>query len=252
MAARSAYRCDPRPDACPASRSVVVLDRECESTDCPVCRRRLKVCARRDGPSGEMIAIMPAHKRRDLEAARQAARQLAALEARHRKALKRARVAWSKRRSWRSAADSMRAIYAAASALPVSPRRNAWLARAWRERQPFEQEPAPRAAGAIIRELEAASNIDLGAVEPDNWPEHVSAVNAKLARQLEREPPFKRIPKGLRAIIAKARPRTLLELENEPFRGSMSVLEWAREFPGLENLRLPDAAYQSPNADIPF
>lgn len=252
MAARSAYRCDPRPDACPASRSVVVLDRECEATDCPVCRRRLKVCAKRDGPSGELIALMPAHKRRDLEAARRAARQLAALEARHRKALKRARGAWSKRRSWRVAAEAMRAIYAAASALPVSPRRNAFLSRAYRERQPFEAEPAPRSPCAIVREIEAASGLDFGAIEPDNWPEHVGQVNARLARQLEREPETKRIRKGLRAIIAKARPRTLLELEREPFRGSMSVLEWAREFPGLEGLRLPDAAYQTPDADIPF
>jgi hypothetical protein len=117
----------------------------------------------------------------------------------------------------------------------------------------------PKDPKRILREIVDASAIDIGAVEPDGWIDHISAIlSPRTIIPIAREPSTSWIRLGLVALLRRAAPKTWDDLERRGFAGDRSVLAFIREFPGLELMRIPDHAYDASTAtafveqDIPF
>jgi hypothetical protein len=104
----------------------------------------------------------------------------------------------------------------------------------------------PKAPKRIVSKILEASALDLGAVEPDGWIEHLSAaVPQRVLVRIAKQPSTRWLRIGLPVLIRRASPKRWDDLEREPFAGQRSVMTFIREFPGLELLRLPDQAYEA-------
>lgn len=229
---------DPR--TCPASGTVVHLSSPRTSAQCRVCGRRLEL---RLKPAGR-IARWPTHDRLDGEI-------IATQSCRVEQAIALARDAV--RRNASSAPRAVaRAIRLAERAPPSGARARRLSDLSTRvtrskERARLDRAAAmPRDPARIVRALADASELDLGAIEPDTWLEYLatyipSASLEKLAR--ERSTSWVRL--GLEALVRRARPRSWDDLERRSFGGQESVLAVVRHFPGLESIRLPDRAYEA-------
>jgi hypothetical protein len=111
----------------------------------------------------------------------------------------------------------------------------------------------------VLRAIVDASSFDVFAVEPNGWIEHLSAaLPERTLAPIAKQPSTSWIRLGLVALLRRAAPRSWDDLERRPFAGQRSVMAFIREFPGLEQMRLPDRAYDSSAAaelidsDIPF
>lgn len=264
---KATKRSQPAPDplACPAGGRVVRLDAERTREPCPVCGRLVQVHGRYDRRARAFLGVMPKHKRADIQAQVAGARKAGAELGRARcEAVHAARTAKqvAKRRACGAAPAFRRAEVAVQRLPPVErPRRIEQLtlqaSRADRacvskrhadaQRKLAEVPSDPR---ALLNKIFAASGdtggggFDVGAVEPDTFFEYLT--NYLPQERLERianVPAQRMVRAGLEALIAFAKPKTWDDLERRPFGGQESLMAVVRVFPGLEGLRLPDAAY---------
>jgi hypothetical protein len=256
-------RCSHDPNACPASGSIVALFSEAEKHPCIVCGRVLRIRGRITR-SGQRLGRVPSHRRADFEQRAEARARVDRLGCRFDQAEKTARESLSRRALARAANAAQRAR-AIAERLPNNQTIQRRLDRlnhrvlVARTKAEAARSTMPKHPKSILREIVNASAIDIGAVEPDTWIDHLSAVLPKrTVIPIARELATRWIRLGLLALLRRAAPKTWDDLERRGFAGDRSVLAFIREFPGLELMRIPDHAYDASIAsafveqDVPF
>lgn len=256
-------RCSVDPNACPASGSIVALFSEAEIDACIVCGRAIRIRGRAS-KNDQRLGRVPSHRRADFEAREEGRTKTQRLRCKLDQAEKAAREALRRRAPKRAAKSILRAR-AIAERLPQSEQLQQRLHRldnrvfVAHAKKQQARASMPKDPKRILHELVNASAIDVGAVEPDGWIDHVGAALPECAViPIAREPSTSWIRLGLVALIRRAAPKSWMDLERRGFAGDRSLLAFIREFPGLEQLRLPDHAYDADaanallNEDIPF
>jgi hypothetical protein len=236
---RPTYRCAFDPRACPASGAIVVVDyADPTEARCPVCGRPLNMRPRWDKIGEHHLARFRTHRRLDEAIAkRETAKSQPVIRA-ARRALK------AFKRGTRAAPLMVQTSFERVRALPPEVRGRERLLGELRGAYPPAGGRIPRSSKIATKEIEEASNIDFGAVEPDGWEEFLSAgLPDKEIRKVMRTREGLRIRDGIAATVRAAKGKHWVDLRTRPFVGSQSSAAWLSEFPGLEGLRLPDAAY---------
>lgn len=259
---RPLQRCALDPRACAASGHFVAVAATTRVIDCPTCGRRLRVSPRPLRGSDEMAARIPSH-RDPTAAAEERATRRSVCEGRE--AVKQARAGARRGavRIVRSAAARVARMKPPATNAQIRKLR-ASLAQAEHERWKRRALAFPHDPRRIVRALLEASAIDAGAIEPDKFWEHIAGVLPQgVALRLTKLRPTEIVGEGLVALVRSARPRSWRDLEEKSFAGQRSLLDFAREFEGLESLHLPDHvidalsaedfdARELEDSDIPF
>jgi hypothetical protein len=256
-------RCSHDPNACPASGSIVALFSDADVHACIVCGRALRIRGRLI-KNGQRLGRVPSHRRADFEQRAEARARVDRLTCRFDQAEKTARESLSRRALARAAKAAQRAR-AIAERLPNNQAIQRRLDRlnhrvlVAQTKAETARSTMPKDPKRILREIVNASAIDIGAVEPDGWIDHISAaLPDRMIIPIAREPSTSWIRLGLVALLRRAAPKTWDDLERRGFAGDRSVLAFIREFPGLELMRIPDHAYNASIAaafveqDIPF
>lgn len=249
------HRASREPESCPASGQIVALDLRraeapgVETGPCPVCGRALTVRGKQNR-AGEWVGRVPSHRPKGLRDIERAAEARGRARCRADEAERRAR-ARIRSDACRVAPIAQRARRRAGE-LPEPERSRrmgrvdvveATAARACARRKVSDM---PRDPARLLRALASASNLDLGAVEPDTFLEYLSGVlPARAIERMTREPVRRHVRLGIEAVLRFARPKTWVDLEQKSFAGQHSVLAVLRAFPGLEGLRLPERGYEA-------
>ena len=248
------YRCTLDSDACPASGNVVVLDSPSESeVECPVCARpSVRLRTREDPDNYQTLGRFPKHKRWDRQQRRKLTKIEVKADVQRRAALKKLEALKRGRGTATAAIGALKRAIDRYVALDLGAEgladRDAKLQTLYAALSEATREQAPKTPGRQLREIEHASGLDLDAVEPQDFVEHLSAaLSARKLAEIKRKRPQNQVRAGVLATIAKARARIWSDLESKPIVGQQGALEFLREFPGLEDLRLPSEAY-----DVPF
>ena len=253
--------------ACHFSGQVVETSAAAEVGLCPVCGGRLSLRAKWQG--SQWLARAPTHRRADLAQTVRAERKAGRVEYRAQSLASQAKRSSAKaqaagRCGSAQAVSKVRRAVELVEALPEAPSQRRQLrslqttaARLAAQRDACQALSLPRDAARVVRVILNASDIDHGAVDPDNWLEFLGGfLPSGAVRRIAGLRQGQAIREGLVALVRQSKARSWLDLENAPFAGDYSVLEVARTFPGLEALRLPDevfaAAANVAEEEIPF